>query len=79
MKVGETYEVHWPHPALGDCGTPNQFQTPFYDGVFCKVGHKVTVTVGLIVKLILEFGGSFGIGASQFDLRILTACISAQL
>lgn len=35
MHVGETYEVHWPHSALGACGTPNQYQYPFYDGVFC--------------------------------------------
>lgn len=35
MHVGETYEVHWPHSALGDCHTPNQYQSPFYDGVFC--------------------------------------------
>jgi len=38
MKVGETYEVHWPHSAAGACGTPNQYQTPFYDGVFCTDG-----------------------------------------
>lgn len=38
MNVGETYEVHWPHSAAGACGTPNQFQTPFYDGVFCTDG-----------------------------------------
>jgi len=36
MKVGETYEVHWPHSALGACGTVNQFQSPFIDGVFCR-------------------------------------------
>ena len=36
MVVGETYEVHWPHSAAGACGTVDQFQTPFYDGVFCK-------------------------------------------
>jgi len=35
MHVGETYEVHWPHSASGACGTPYQYQTPFYDGVFC--------------------------------------------
>merc|ERR1712050_75797 len=34
--VGETYEVHWPHSALGACGTTAQYQTPFYDGVFCN-------------------------------------------
>jgi len=35
MHVGETYEIHWPHSALGACHTPHQYQTPFYDGVFC--------------------------------------------
>jgi len=38
MHVGETYEVHWPHSAAGACGTPYQWQTPFYDGVFCVDG-----------------------------------------
>jgi len=38
MEVGQTYEVHWPHSAAGACGTPNQYQTPFYDGVFCTGG-----------------------------------------
>lgn len=36
MEVGQTYEVHWPHSAVGACGTPNQYQTPFADGVFCR-------------------------------------------
>jgi len=38
MEVGETYEIHWPHSAAGDCGTRHQYQTPFYDGVFCNGG-----------------------------------------
>jgi len=38
MVVGQTYEAHWPHSAAGACGTPNQYQTPFYDGVFCNGG-----------------------------------------
>lgn len=37
MEVGQTYEVHWPHSALGACGTINQYQTPFADGVFCNI------------------------------------------
>jgi hypothetical protein len=37
MEVGETYEVHWPHSAAGACGTVDQYQSPFYDGVFCNV------------------------------------------
>ena len=36
MKVGETYEVHWPHSAAGACGTRWQHQTPFYDGLLCN-------------------------------------------
>lgn len=35
MQVGETYEIHWPHSNMGACGTDYQYQTPFYDGVFC--------------------------------------------
>jgi hypothetical protein len=38
MHVGETYEIHWPHSGAGACGTPYQYQTPFYDGVFCRDG-----------------------------------------
>jgi len=38
MFVGETYEVHWPHSKAGACGTPWQYQYPFYDGVFCRSG-----------------------------------------
>ena len=38
MDVGQTYEIHWPHSAAGDCGTRHQYQTPFYDGVFCNGG-----------------------------------------
>jgi len=45
MHVGETYEVHWPHSSAGACGTPSQYQTPFYDGVFC---------LKEIVNLVLE-------------------------
>jgi len=36
MEVGQTYEVRWPSSNAGACGTVSQYQTPFYDGVFCK-------------------------------------------
>jgi len=45
MEVGETYEVHWPHSAAGACGTPNQYQTPFYDGVFCNLDMETLTTL----------------------------------
>jgi hypothetical protein len=37
MVVGETYEIHWPHSAAGACGTKWQYQSKFYDGVFCNM------------------------------------------
>jgi len=47
MVVGETYEVHWPHGSerngFAACGTPNQYQSPFYRGLFCnwpELGHE---------------------------------------
>jgi len=46
MFVGETYEVHWPHSTLGACQTPFQFQTPFYDGVFCNAPENLLDLVG---------------------------------
>merc|ERR1719254_465108 len=45
MHVGETYEVHWPHSALGACGTPYQYQDPFYDGVFCGITTSLLGTL----------------------------------
>jgi hypothetical protein len=38
MEIGQTYEIHWPHSAAGACGTVDQYQSPFYDGVFCRDG-----------------------------------------
>jgi len=48
MKVGETYEVHWPHSAAGSCVTPWQYQSPFYDGVFCNDDAVALVLAGTI-------------------------------
>jgi hypothetical protein len=45
MEVGQTYEVHWPHSAAGACGTENQYQTPFYDGVFCNLDMDTLLTL----------------------------------
>uniref|UniRef100_A0A7S2U9R3 Uncharacterized protein n=1 Tax=Attheya septentrionalis TaxID=420275 RepID=A0A7S2U9R3_9STRA len=45
MQVGQTYEVHWPHSNMGACNTVNQYQTPFLDGVFCRVATHVGETI----------------------------------
>jgi len=54
MTVGETYEVHWPHSARGACGTVNQYQTPFYDGVFCKHGVVTIAPLNTYEKIGVE-------------------------
>ena len=56
MHVGNTYEIHWPHSHVGECGkdwftkgVPGkwQYQYPFYDGVFCNAAWSAdTISVG---------------------------------
>ena len=37
IEFDETYKMHWPYSAAGACHTTNQYQTPFYDGLFCNL------------------------------------------
>ena len=60
MEVGETYEVHWPHSAAGACGTVNQYQTPFYDGVFC--------TDGVLNPTEVDLPGQVGVQGQIFTI-----------
>ena len=60
MEVGETYEVHWPHSSAGDCGTVNQFQTPFYDGVFCNLPLEVFQAIAVDPQNIASNVGVHG-------------------
>jgi Delta carbonic anhydrase len=50
MEVGQTYEVHWPHSAAGACGTLNQYQTPFKDGVFCNANLLTSTSAQIGVQ-----------------------------
>ena len=63
MHVGETYEVHWPHSAAGACGTLDQFQTPFYDGVFCS-----STAVGLVLSGAITSWNAIGVQAQVFTI-----------
>jgi len=63
MHVGETYEIHWPHSAAGACGTPNQYQTPFYDGVFCSKN-----VVQLVLDGIATTYENIGVQAQVFTI-----------
>jgi len=55
MQVGQTYEVHWPSSKMGACGTPHQYQYPFYDGVFCDTSKLTTVpkSVGVQAQVFI--------------------------
>jgi hypothetical protein len=66
MYVGETYEVHWPHSAVGACHTPNQYQTPFYDGVFCLLGPFLAAN-GLQVSDV-ETNKAIGVQSQVFTV-----------
>ena len=47
MQVGQTYELQWPHSAVGACGTVFQYQTTNYlDGVFCRIEDLDIATPG---------------------------------
>lgn len=63
MKVGETYEVHWPHSAAGDCGTKWQHQTPFYDGVLC-----INAAIEMIVAGDIPMNKAVGVEAQVFTI-----------
>jgi len=66
MEVGATYEVHWPHSAAGACGTPNQYQTPFYDGVFCR-GIKSETNPEGVIDLTTTYS-QIGVQAQVFTI-----------
>merc|ERR1712087_208903 len=63
MEVGETYEVHWPHSAAGACGTVDQYQTPFYDGVFCNLPLEVLQTLQA-----QDIAGAVGVQAQIYTI-----------
>ena len=63
MQVGETYEVHWPHSSQGACGTFNQYQTPFYDGVFCNLD---AATFGTLTPQ--DIANNVGVQAQVFTI-----------
>ena len=63
MEVGQTYEIHWPHSSAGACGTPNQYQTPFYDGVFCNLPLDVFQTLSA-----QDIASNVGVQAQVFTI-----------
>ena len=72
MEIGQTYEIHWPHSAVGACGTVNQFQSPFYDGVFCNLpggtGLAAAVDPNGTPPDIAKLSGAVGVEAQVFTV-----------
>jgi len=66
MEVGQTYEIHWPHSAAGACGTPNQYQEPFYQGVFCRL--NLDVPAENPYNLLGDLPGRVGVQAQIFTV-----------
>jgi len=66
MVVGQTYEVHWPHSKFGACMTPYQYQTPFYDGVFCGLGDGQAIVNGDVDGAFVA--ASVGVQAQVFTI-----------
>jgi len=66
MVVGQTYEVHWPHSKFGACMTPYQYQTPFYDGVFCGLGDGSAIATGAVDGAFVA--ASVGVQAQVFTI-----------
>jgi len=66
MEVGETYEVHWPHSAAGACGSVDQYQTPFYDGVFCNL-DKATFDA-LAAESLQNIASAVGVQGQVFTV-----------
>ncbi|KAL3919987.1 MAG: hypothetical protein SGILL_003482 [Bacillariaceae sp.] len=62
MTVGQTYEIHWVYSTQGACGTKWQYQTPFYDGVFCRLAaNGVNLTPQVVASNVGVFAQVFTI------------------
>jgi len=68
MKVGYTYEIHWPHSNLGACNTDWQYQTPFMNGVLCAA-NEADLTPGEAVASVFETESTMiGVQAQVFTI-----------
>ena len=72
-KVGETYEIHWPHSSLGACEDDiNQYQSPFNDGLVCladpSLPHGAPVPIGAIPAGQQALAELVGVQAQVFTI-----------
>ncbi len=68
MKVGYTYEVHWPYSNLGMCGTPWQYQSPFMNGVLCKANAGGLSPADAVASVFDTKSTKIGVQAQVFTV-----------
>jgi len=68
MKVGYTYEVHWPHSNLGMCGTKWQYQSHFMNGVLCKANQNYTTPEAAVDTVFETKSTRIGVQAMVFTV-----------
>lgn len=68
MKVGYTYEIHWPHSNLGMCNTEWQFQSPFMNGVLCQANEAHVDPLDAVDTVFESKTTKIGVQAQVFTI-----------
>jgi len=68
MRVGYTYEIHWPHSNLGACGTEWQYQTHFMNGVLCKANEARVSPEDAVAAVFDDQTALIGVQAQVFTI-----------
>ena len=68
MRVGYTYEFHWPNSNLGMCGTKWQYQSPFMNGVLCKANQADLSPGDAVASVFDSKSTKIGVQAQVFTV-----------
>jgi hypothetical protein len=68
MRVGYTYEVHWPHSNLGMCDTEWQYQSHFMNGVLCKANEADMLPTDAVESVFENQATRIGVQAQVFTI-----------
>jgi len=68
MRVGYTYEIHWPHSNLGMCDTDWQYQSHFMNGVLCKANEAYMDPADAVDSVFESLTTEIGVQAQVFTI-----------
>ena len=68
MKVGYTYEIHWPHSNLGACDTEWQYQSHFMNGVLCMANEAEMSPAEALAAVFDTQEAKIGVQAQVFTV-----------